>query len=144
VASSVLFACTWNAVRSPMAEGITKSLVGATVYVDSVGVRKGQPDPFTIVVLEEIGIDISNHRPKTFDELEDESFDLVISLSPEAQHRAVEMTRTADCVVEFWHTMDPSIVDGSRDQRLTAYRAIRDQLREKLNERFAAAGAPIV
>ncbi len=127
-----------------MAEGITKSLVGATLFVDSAGVRKGQADPFTAVVLEEIGIDISSHRPKTFEELQDESFDLVISLSPEAQHKAVEMTRTSDCVVEFWHTMDPSIVDGSRDQRLVAYRSIRDQLREKLSAHFAAGRPPVV
>ena len=127
-----------------MAEGITKSLGGATLFVDSVGIRKGQSDPFTTVVLEEIGIDASNHRPKTFEELHDESFDLVISLSPEAQHKTVEMTRNSDCVVEFWHTMDPSIVDGSRDQRLIAYRAIRDQLREKLSARFPAKHPPVV
>ncbi len=142
--TSVLFACTWNAVRSPIAEGITKSLVGSNLFVDSVGIRKGQSDPFTAAVLEEIGIDVSGHCPKTFAELQDESFDLVISLSPEAQHKAVEMTRTSDCVVEFWHTMDPSIVDGSRDQRLVAYRAIRDQLREKLSARFAARHPPVV
>jgi protein-tyrosine-phosphatase len=107
-------------------------------------VRKGQPDAFTAVVLEEIGVDISAHRPKTFEELADKSFDLVISLSPEAQHKAVEMTRSSDCQVEFWHTMDPSIVDGSRDMRLMAYRTIRDQLREKLSQRFDAGRAPVV
>ena len=127
-----------------MAEGIMKNLVGTAMFVDSVGVRKGQPDAFTAVVLEEIGVDISAHRPKTFEELADESFDLVISLSPEAQHKAVEMTRSSDCQVEFWHTMDPSIVDGSRDMRLMAYRTIRDELREKLDERFAAGRAPVV
>ena len=144
MASSVLFACTWNTVRSPMAEGIMKNLVGMSLFVDSVGVRKGDPDAFTAVVLEEIGVDISAHRPKTFEELEDESYDLVISLSPEAQHKAVEMTRSSNCEVEFWHTMDPSIVDGSRDMRLMAYRTIRDQLRDKLSERFAAGRAPVV
>ena len=127
-----------------MAEVIMKNLVGTAMFVDSVGVRKGQPDAFTAVVLEEIGVDISAHRPKTFEELADESFDLVISLSPEAQHKAVEMTRSSDCQVEFWHTMDPSIVDGSRDMRLMAYRTIRDELSEKLGERFAAGRAPVV
>ena len=131
-------------MRSPMAEGITKSLVGPNVFVDSVGIRKGQSDPFTTVVLEEIGIDISDHCPKTFGELQNESFDLVISLSSEAQHKAVELTRTSDCMVEFWHTMDPSIVDGSRDQRLVAYRSIRDQLREKLSARFTSEHPPVV
>ena len=142
--SSVLFACTWNSVRSPMAEGIMKNLVGTSMFVDSVGVRKGQPDGFTIAVLDEIGVDLNNHRPKTFDELEDESFDLVISLSPEAQHKAVEMTRTSHCEVEFWHTMDPSIVEGSRDTRLHAYRDMRDKLHERLRQRFASAHPPIV
>ncbi|MDP7342233.1 MAG: low molecular weight phosphatase family protein [Alphaproteobacteria bacterium] len=142
--SSVLFACTWNSVRSPMAEGIMKNLVGTSMFVDSVGVRKGQPDGFTIAVLDEIGVDLNNHRPKTFEELEDESFDLVISLSPEAQHKAVEMTRTSHCEVEFWHTMDPSIVEGSRDTRLHAYRDMRDKLHERLRQRFASAHPPIV
>ncbi|MDP6590272.1 MAG: low molecular weight phosphatase family protein [Alphaproteobacteria bacterium] len=142
--SSVLFACTWNSVRSPMAEGIMKNLVGTRMFVDSVGVRKGQPDGFTIAVLDEIGVDLNNHRPKTFEKLEDESFDLVISLSPEAQHKAVEMTRTSHCEVEFWHTMDPSIVEGSRETRLHAYRDMRDQLHERLRQRFASAHPPIV
>ena len=142
--SSVLFACTWNSVRSPMAEGIMKNLVGTSMFVDSVGVRKGQPDGFTIAVLDEIGVDLNNHRPKTFEELEDESFDLVISLSPEAQHKAVEMTRTSHCEVEFWHTMDPSIVEGSRDMRLHAYREMRDQLHERLRQRFASVHPPVV
>ena len=142
--SRVLFACTWNSVRSPMAEGIMKNLVGTSMFVDSVGVRKGQPDGFTIAVLDEIGVDLNNHRPKTFEELEDESFDLVISLSPEAQHKAVEMTRTSHCEVEFWHTMDPSIVEGSRDTRLHAYRDMRDKLHERLRQRFASAHPPIV
>jgi len=142
--SSVLFACTWNSVRSPMAEGIMKSLVGTNVFVDSVGVRKGQLDAFVIAVLNEVGIDMNNHRPKTFEELEDDSFDLVISLSPEAQHKAVEMTRTSHCEVEFWHTMDPSIIDGSRETRLDAYRTVRDELSEKLRQRFSAVQAPVV
>jgi len=127
-----------------MAEGITKSLVGSNVFVDSVGIRKGQLDPFTAVVLEEIGIDVSGHCPKTFGELQDESFDLVISLSPEAQHKAVELTRASDCLVEFWHTMDPSIVDGSREQRLIAYRSIRDQLRARLRTRFVDGHPPVI
>ena len=142
--SSVLFACTWNSVRSPMAEGIMKSLVGTNVFVDSVGVRKGLLDAFVIAVLDEVGIDMNNHRPKTFEELEDDSFDLVISLSPEAQHKAVEMTRTSHCEVEFWHTMDPSIIDGSRETRLDAYRTVRDELSEKLRQRFSAVQAPVV
>jgi protein-tyrosine phosphatase len=134
--SSVLFACTHNAVRSPMAEAILKHLRGSRLYVDSVGVRAGELDPFAVAVMEEIGIDIASHRPKVFEELEDTSFDLVISLSPEAQHSAVELTRTMDCEVEFWPVLDPTIVEGSRDVRLSAYRDVRDHLMRRIVDRF--------
>lgn len=130
-----------NALRSPMAEGILKMLHGRRVYVDSVGVRAGELDGFAISVMDEIGIDIARHRAKTFDELEDTSFDLIISLSPEAHHRALELTRTMACEVEFWNTFDPSLVEGSRDVVLDAYRQVRDTLARRIRERFPAAGA---
>ncbi len=134
--SAVLFCCTFNVIRSPMAEGIFKWLHGKRVYVDSVGVRRGEPDPFVVAVMDEIGIDISRHRPKVFEDLEDESFDLVISLSPEAQHKAVELTRTNATELEFWHTFDPSYVEGSRETRLDAYRQVRDELMRRILSRF--------
>ncbi len=120
--SAVLFACTMNAMRSPMAEAILKHLHGSRIYVDSVGVRSGELDPFAVEAMEEIGITIERHRPKTFDDLEDSSFDLIVTLSPEAQHSAVEMTRTMACEVEFWHTLDASVIEGNRETRLDAYR----------------------
>ncbi|MSO75155.1 MAG: low molecular weight phosphatase family protein [Alphaproteobacteria bacterium] len=139
----VLFACTWNAVRSPMAEALMKHLFGTTLYVDSVGVRRGaELDGFVIAVLNEIGIDISRHQSKTFDDLEDNVFDLVITLSPEAQHKAVELTRVMQCEVEFWHTLDPSIIEGNREERLIAYRQVRDLLRRRLLKRFAPPPRP--
>ena len=113
-------------------------------YVDSVGVRPQPLDPFVLAALDEIGIDLSRHRAKSFDDLEDDYFDLVISLSPEAQHRAVELTRASSCEIEFWPTMDPSLVGGSREQRLAAYRALRDELLQRLGRRFPPAGAPIM
>ncbi len=134
--SSVLFACTFNSIRSPMAEAILKHLHGRRIYVDSVGVREADIDPFAVVVMDEIGIDISKHRAKTFDELEDTSFDLVISLSPEAQHSAVELTRTMACEVEFWPILDPTAIEGSREEMLRAYRAVRDHLKKRILERF--------
>ena len=134
--SSVLVACTFNSIRSPMAEALLKHLHGHQVYVDSVGVRAGELDPFAVAVMDEIGIDISKHRSKTFNDLEDTSFDLVISFSPEAHHSAVELTRTMACEVEFWPMMDPTAVEGSRDEMLEAYRLVRDQLRKRLLERF--------
>ena len=134
--SAVLFACTENTVRSPMAEAILKYLHGRHIYVDSVGVRKGELDGFAVAVMDEIGIDISHHHPKTFEDLEDASFDLVTSLSPEAQHKAVEMTRVVACEVEFWNTFDPSVIEGSREVRLEAYRQVRDELMRNIKKRF--------
>jgi protein-tyrosine-phosphatase len=139
---SVLFCCTHNSIRSPMAEGLMKYLHGKRIFVDSVGVRPSEIDGFVVAVMDEIGIDMSKHRPKTFDDLEDTSFDLIISLSPEAQHSAVEMTRTMACDVEFWPTMDPSVVEGSREERLEAYRDVRDKLMARIRERFPLIGAP--
>lgn len=136
--SSVLFACTENAVRSPMAEAILKHLLGKRVYVDSAGLRTGQLDPMAVEALKEIGIDASRHKPKSFDQLEDGFYDLIVTLSPEAQHRAVELTRTMACDVEFWNTFDPTIVEGTREQRLEAFRQVRDTLFKRIRERFAA------
>lgn len=141
---SVLFCCTMNALRSPMAEGIFKQLHNRRIFVDSVGVRAGELDPFAVAVMDEIGIDISRHRVKTFDTLEDTSFDLIISLSPEAHHSALELTRTMACEVEFWNTFDPSIVEGTRETRLEAYREVRDTLAKRIRERFPPQAAPRV
>jgi protein-tyrosine-phosphatase len=139
---SVLFACTNNAVRSPMAEGLMKHFYGMRVYVDSVGVRAGELDGFAVAVMDEIGIDISGHKPKSFADLADTSFDMVITLSPEAQHPAVEMTRTMAIEVVFWHTFDPTAVEGNRETRLAAYREVRDTLWNRIRERFPLPAPP--
>lgn len=136
VPSAVLFSCTWNAIRSPMAEGLLKKVMGQRVYVDSVGAKTMEVDGFAISVMKEIGVDISKHKPKAFDDLHDTSYDLIISLSPEAHHKAMELTRTMHCDVEFWNTFDPSYVEGTREVRLAAYRRIRDQLMEQVVARF--------
>src|SRR5215472_10049844 len=135
---AVLIACTMNAVRSPMAAAILRHLAGQRLYVESAGVRAGNLDPLAVVVMEEIGLEIGKHTPRRFEDLEDGSFDLVITLSPEAQHKAMEMTRTAATRVEYWPTLDPTAVEGSREQRLQAYRVVRDQLMERLKQRFLA------
>lgn len=140
---AVLFACSQNSVRSPMAEGLLKHFLGHRVYVDSCGVRTSEVDGFAVAVMEEIGIDISKHRSKSFDDLEDTSFDLILSLSPEAQHSAVELTRTMACEVEFWNTFDPSMVEGSREARLDAYRKVRDQLEARIHQRFSFDLKPV-
>lgn len=133
---AVLFCCTMNAVRSPMAAALTRHHYGRMMYVDSVGVRRGELDPFAVEVMNEIGIDISRHRPRTFEELEDSYFDLIISLSPEAQHSAVEMTRFMACDVNFWNTFDPTVVEGNRANRLDAYRQVRDHLLRRIHTFF--------
>ncbi len=139
---AILFACTMNAARSPMAEGLMKRFFANAVYVDSVGVRAGELDGFAVAVMEEIGIDISSHRPKTFDDLEDSSFDLIVSLSPEAQHSAVEMTRTMACDVEYWATFDATAQQGNREAVLDAYRGVRDSLEKRIRTQFMDAPTP--
>ncbi len=139
---AVLFACNFNRVRSPMAEALLKRALGDRIYVDSCGLRPateeaGQgADPFVQSVMAEISCDLADHSPKTFDDLEDGSFDLIISLTPEAQHRAVELTRGRAAEIEYWPTFDPTLVEGSREARLAAYREVRDALAARISERF--------
>lgn len=137
---AVLFACNFNRVRSPMAEVLAKRLLGDRVYVDSCGLKAEADvegaDPFVGAVMAELGFDLADHQPKTFDELHDDSFDLIISLTPEAQHRAVELTRHRAAEIEYWPTHDPTLADGSRENRLAAYREVRDALARRLVERF--------
>ena len=136
---AVLFACGLNSLRSPMAAGLFRQIIGRGIYVASAGVRKGGLDPLAVAVMEEVGIDISQHRPMTFEELEDWeglNFDLIVTLAPEAHHKALELTRTLAAEVEYWPTPDPTAVEGSREQRLAAYRQVRDQLIERIKRRF--------
>ena len=138
---AVLIACTMNAVRSPMAAAMLRHLAGRRIYVESAGVRAGELDPLAVEAMEEIGLEMAGYKPQRFEDLEDGSFDLVITLSPEAQHRAMELTRTAATRVEYWPTLDPTAVEGSREQRLQAYREVRDLLMERLRKRFLARAA---
>ncbi len=127
-----------------MAEGIFKYLFGNSTYAVSAGVRKGENDPFAIAVMDEIGLNIGRHKPQTFEELEDLeglNFDVIITLTPEAHHRALELTRVLAVDVEYWPTPDPTDTQGNREQRLDAYRAVRDQLFARVKARFATAAA---
>ncbi|HXX08408.1 MAG TPA: arsenate reductase ArsC [Pseudolabrys sp.] len=140
---AVLFACGMNSVRSPMAAGLLQQMFGKTMYVGSAGVQKGELDPFAIAAMEEIGIDIARHKPITFEELDDLeglNFDLIVTLSPPAHHRALELTRTSAAEVEYWPMMDPAATEGNREQRLDAYRQLRDQLMARIRERFGQSG----
>lgn len=141
---AVLFACGMNAVRSPMAAGLFGQLLGKSVYVNSAGVQKGDLDPFAVAVMEELGIDISRHKPIDFEELEDLeglNFDLIVTLSPPAHHKALDLTRTIAADVEYWPTVDPTGIEGSREQKLEAYRDVRDTLLAQIRKRFGRAGA---
>jgi protein-tyrosine-phosphatase len=136
---AVLFACGMNAIRSPMAAALFKQMFGTSAYVASCGVQAGYLDPLAVAVMEELGIDISRHRPMTFEDLDEEeglNFDLIVTLSPPAHHRALELTRTLAADVEYWPTVDPTAAEGNREQRLQAYREVRDKLSEMIRQRF--------
>lgn len=134
--SSVLFACTMNSVRSAMAEGILKKIHGDQIYIDSAGIMAGKKNGYMIEVMAELDIDLSNHRSKTFGSLDDTSFDIIISLSPEAQHAAVELTRWMSCEVVYWPTFDPDAIRGRRESQLEGFRQIRDDLFSKIQSYF--------
>jgi len=136
---AVLFACGLNSVRSPMAAALLRKLRGAPLYIASAGVRTAELDPFAVAAMAEIGIDIAAHRPTTFEELEDLeglNFDLIVTLAPEAHHKALALTHRLAAEVEYWPTADPAAVEGNRAQRLEAYREVRDQLMERIRARF--------
>jgi protein-tyrosine-phosphatase len=139
---SVLFACTLNAVRSPIAEAYMKHLFGKQIYVDSAGLKRSEPDGFAIAVMDELGFDLRKHKPKTFDDLEDTSFDLVVTLSPEAHHKALEWARHMAAEVEYWPTFDATAVEGDRERKLEAYREVRDLIIKRIRERFPALLKP--
>ena len=125
---SVLFACTLNAVRSPMAEAIARHYFGRSIRFASAGLKRGEPNGFATAAMAEIGMDISRHKPKTFEELEDANYDLIVTLSPEAHHRALEFARDLSAEVVYWPTPDPTATQGSRETILDAYRDTRDRL----------------
>jgi len=142
--SSLLFACSENSVRSPMAEALAKRLYGHRVYIDSVGVRASEVDGFAVAALDEIDIDVHRHHAKTFDDVDAASFELIVTLSPEAHHSALEFTRGTATEVEYWPMPDPSAVEGSRETRLDAYRHARDQVLARLKARFGIPITPTV
>jgi protein-tyrosine-phosphatase len=138
---AVLFVCGFNSVRSPIAAALLKHMLGGSLYVASAGVRKDELDPFAVAVMDEIGIDIGTHQPTTVAELEDWeglNFDLIVTLAPEAHHQALELARTLAAEVEYWPTPDPTAIEGTREQRLDAYREVREQLMARISARFAA------
>ena len=145
---SILFCCDHNAVRSPMAEGIMKKLYGTGTYVQSVGVINDlEIDGFSIAVCEEIGVELSRHRSRSFDEMERwgddlSSFDLIVALSPASQRRALELTRLFHLTVEYWPILDPTGIGETREMKLVSYRQTRDQILSKLREKWGQFELP--
>jgi protein-tyrosine-phosphatase len=137
--SAVLFICTQNAIRSPMAAALMHHVAGHKIYVASAGIRAGDPDPFVGMIMDEVGLDLTRHRPHSIEDLADSAFDLVITLSPEAEKYARDMTKTMAIDVEHWPTPDPSVTQGSRSQILDSYRDVRDGLKKKIGERFGSS-----
>ncbi|MGO9391916.1 arsenate-mycothiol transferase ArsC [Rhodoblastus sp.] len=133
---AVLYACSQNSVRSPMAEALTRLLFGNSIEVASVGLRAGEPDGFAMAVMDEAGMDIFRHTPRSFEDLEQFDFDLIVTLSPEAHHRALELSRDKQVEVEYWPTLDATRIEGARDQKLDAYRTVRDGLLKRIKQRF--------
>lgn len=139
---SVLFCCDHNAVRSPMAEGLMKRFYGMGTYVQSAGVRNDlEIDGFSIAVCQEMDVELSRHRSRSFDEMDRygddlSSFDLVIALSPASQARALELTRHFHLDVEYWPILDPTGLGETREAKLGQYRAARDQIITCMTERF--------
>ncbi|MDB5502567.1 MAG: ArsC family transcriptional regulator [Tardiphaga sp.] len=141
---AVLFACGQNSIRSVMAASLLQQMFPHALYVKSAGVKKGEVDPFVTAVMAELGQDVSKHKPTTFEELDDWeglNFDLIITLSPEAHHKALDLTRTDAAEVEYWPTQDPSGVEGNREQKLAAYREVLDGLLLRIRKRFSKGGA---
>ena len=140
--SSILFCCDHNAVRSPMAEGLMKKLYGRAAYVQSAGVKNDlEIDGFAVAVCQEIGIELSRHRSRSFEEMREwgddlSGFDLVVALSPASQRQALEFTRFFHLDVEYWPILDPTGIGESREAKLAAYRQARDQIRARMIERF--------
>ena len=140
--NAVLFACQMNAVRSPMAAALLAQMFPA-IRVASVGVAPGDLDPFAVAAMEEVGLDISRHRPIDFEECEDLEgldFDLIITLSPGAHHKAISLSHRLPAKIEYWPMPDATATEGNREQRLDAYRAVRDELTRQIRERFGGAG----
>jgi protein-tyrosine-phosphatase len=137
--SAVLFICTQNAIRSPMAAALMHEVAGHRVYVASAGLRAGDPDPFVGLIMDEVGLDLTRHRPHSLDDLADSAFDLIVTLSPEADAHARDMVKTMAVDVEHWPTDDPSVTQGSRAQILDSYRAVRDSLKKRVSERFGSS-----
>jgi protein-tyrosine-phosphatase len=136
---SILFMCRMNAVRSPMAETLARGLLPGT-YVASAGIRPGERDPFVDAVLDEVGLSLGRHAPHSLDELEDDYFDLIVTLAPEAHHAALELTRSMAVDVMYWPTPDPTVATGTRDQILSAYRDVREYLKTLIEKRLQAPG----
>lgn len=134
--NSILFMCGMNAVRSPMAEALARAMLPPSVFIASAGVGSGERDPFVDAVLGEEGLSLGERRPRRLADLDDDYFDLIVTLAPQAHHAALELTRSLAVAVEYWPTPDPTGATGSRERIIAAYRDVRERLKARIRHRF--------
>ena len=126
----VLFLCTENACRSQMAEGLVNHDLAGQVKAFSAGVRPNRVNPRAIQVMGELGVDISQHRSKSVDDLAGEQFDLVITVCDNAAEQCPMFPGNTEIMhINF---PDPAQTTGSEEEILTEFRRVRDDLRERL------------
>lgn len=131
---AVLFVCSLNAVRSPMAEALTRARYGRQIYVDSAGLQKSERDPFMLAALRETGIEFEDDQPHVLEEVDYEGFDLIIALSPEAYARAQMALRATAVELIHWPIPDATQATGTREQRMMAFREVRETLEKLIRE----------
>jgi arsenate reductase (thioredoxin) len=133
----VLILCTGNSARSQMAEGLLRHDGGDRFDVFSAGTRPTTVRPEAIAALAELGIDISGQRSKSVDEFAGREFDFVITVCDHAAEACPTFPGKTQHI--HWSFEDPAAVEGSAEERLAAFRRIRDQIRERLKAFIAGS-----
>lgn len=137
---SILFVCTLNRTRSPMAEGLARQLCGDAARIDSCGVTPAEEfDPFMLAALAEVGAGVTERPGKGFEVLDEAPFDVIVALSAEANQTATKLGAAHGVAVRFWETPDPTLAEGSREAILDTYREVREGLARRIRELFHGA-----
>ena len=134
----VLFVCTHNSARSQMAEAMLNAWGEAKFAAFSAGTEATGIKPETIQVMDEIGISLDGHRSKTIDEFRGQRFEWFITVCDEAQKNCPVLPGVED--VAHWSIEDPSLAEGTPEQRLAVFRQVRDDIRNRLRLFILAGG----
>ena len=133
--NNILFVCQRNALRSPIAQALAKHLYINIINSQSAGLFPENIDPFAAAIMSEIGIDIAHHKPNTIENALKQKFQHIISLAPEAHHKILSSIENTDNIkIQYWPTLDPSMIHGNREQKIHAYRQVREQLKQKIKQ----------